>query len=170
MTDLDALYRAHARDLRAFAYRRTGDPEMAADLVHEAFAKYAAAVGPQPDARAVEQPRPFLRRTIVNMVIDAIRHRERRGRQASLDEVPHEPVDRAALPDNAITARQDLDRLRATLDGLPERERDALLLNRLHGLTHAEIARRMEVSPSMVSKYIMSALRRLKDRLPRDGA
>lgn len=166
--DIDSVYRDHAADLRQFAYRRTADRDMAADLVQEAFAKYAAALRGDERRRAVEQPRPFLQRTIANMVIDTLRRRGRRGRSPALDDLAEEPADSEVLPDSTIADREQLALLRSCLDTLPEREREALILNRVEDMTHAQIAHRMNVSPSMVSKYIMSALRRLKQRLPTD--
>jgi RNA polymerase sigma factor (sigma-70 family) len=166
MTDLDTLYSDHAAHLRQFAYRRTGDADMAADLVQEAFAKYAAAIDYKRDARTVEQPKSFLRRTIINLVIDSVRRRERRGRTAPIEELPAEPYDRVPLQDKRTSDRETLAILRSALTTLPARERDALILNRVHQMTHAQIADEMNVSPSMVSKYIMNALRKLKQRLP----
>ncbi|WP_037256077.1 RNA polymerase sigma factor [Rhodovibrio salinarum] len=166
MTDLDALYSDHANTLRQFAYRRTGDADMAADLVQEAFAKYAATVEQHADRPAVEQPQSFLRRTIVNLVIDGVRRRGRRGRTPPMDELAFEPRDHAPLQEQQTADRQHVVILRSALAALPARERDALIMNRVHGKTHAQIAAEMNVSPSMVSKYIMNALRKLKRQLP----
>ncbi|MCP6134986.1 helix-turn-helix domain-containing protein, partial [Klebsiella pneumoniae] len=46
---------------------------------------------------------------------------------------------------------------------LPDKARQALLLNRVEGLTQAQIAQRLGVSESMVAKYIGQALRHCRD-------
>ena len=48
---------------------------------------------------------------------------------------------------------------------LSDNARQALLLNRLEGLTQAQIALRLGVSESMVAKYIGQALRHCRDWL-----
>jgi len=166
MTDIEALYREHGPALRRFAYRRTDDPDSAADLVQEAFARYAIAMRRQGYADAIRQPHQFLQRMIANMVVDTFRRHGRRGRTVALDTVGEDLPDPAVAIDRALAGREALDLLETILRDLPDRQREALILNRVHGLTHAQIAERMRVSPSMVSKYIMSALRTCHARLP----
>ena len=64
-------------------------------------------------------------------------------------------------------SRANLEAVRAALDELPPSCRDALLLSRVAELTHAEVAERLGVSCSMVSKNIMRALRHCERRVPR---
>ena len=69
----------------------------------------------------------------------------------------------------AQDARIDADvlnqRLRRWIAALPERQREALLLSRFHGLSHREIAAIMEVSPRTVNNHIMRALEHLQARI-----
>jgi RNA polymerase sigma-19 factor, ECF subfamily len=46
----------------------------------------------------------------------------------------------------------------ALLDGLPPKARLAFLLSQLEGLPYAEIAQRLNVSLSMVKKYMLQAV------------
>jgi transmembrane sensor len=75
--------------------------------------------------------------------------------------------DPSVLPEAALLARERLRLLDEALRQLPPKPRAALLLNRVEGLTQAEIARRLGVSESMVVKYIAQALRHC--RAWRDG-
>ena len=56
-------------------------------------------------------------------------------------------------------------RLRAWIGALPERQREALLLSRFHGLSHREIASLMGVSPRTVNNHIVRALEHLQERV-----
>lgn len=58
--------------------------------------------------------------------------------------------------------------LRRALAALPERWRVALLLQYQHGLTYRQIAARLGVSPSMVKKYLVKGLTRIRRDM--DGA
>ncbi len=59
-----------------------------------------------------------------------------------------------------VQTLQALQALDAILDGLSTKARTAFLCSQLDGMTHATIAQRLQVSPTMVRKYISQALRR----------
>ena len=56
-------------------------------------------------------------------------------------------------------------RLHVWIGALPERQREALLLSRFHGLTHRETAAIMDISPRTVNNHIMRALEHLQERI-----
>lgn len=167
-TDFDNLFRQYHRDLGAFAYGRLRDPEAASDVVQDAFVRYIAHTR---GAKAVpEAPRFFLWRIVSNLILD-LRRRERRwGLPVTLEDAGAlEIADPRACPERQAGAREELRILTRALDALPKHIRDALLLNRVEQLTHAEIARRLGVSPSMVNKYIMRALNHCATRMMEAG-
>jgi RNA polymerase sigma-70 factor (ECF subfamily) len=165
--NLDTLFRQHHNELYSLAYRQLGRCDMAADVVQDAFVRYADMAKSDAGGEAVEQPRLFLCRIVANLVIDLARRDRRRGAHAVLDDVADHVADRQPAPDKALETRQRLTLLRAALDELPPSCRDALLLSRVAELTHAEVAERLGVSCSMVSKNIMRALRHCERRVPR---
>ena len=60
-------------------------------------------------------------------------------------------------PETAMGASMELARLRASLSKLPPLCRDAFLLNRVEGLTHAEIAGRLGVSVRTIDRFMVKA-------------
>jgi RNA polymerase sigma-70 factor (ECF subfamily) len=64
-----------------------------------------------------------------------------------------------------LDSESRFERISAELDELPELCRHALLLNKLDGLTHAEIASRLGLSKKTVQRYILKALEHCADRL-----
>lgn len=162
--DLHTLFRLYRAELQRLAYRRTGDHDVAADVVQDAFLRYACmGCGDRP--AAVENPRFFLWRVVVNLIADLGRTKLRRGIHDNIDDMADTLSDNRPTPEQVLEARQRLKRLRRALDELSPPCRAALLLNRLEGLTHAQVAVRLGVSPSMVSKHIMRALRHCARRL-----
>jgi len=160
--DLDTLFREHSVELRRFAYRELRDSDRAADLVQDTFLRYAS----QPTgSAAIAQPRFFLWRILRNLLIDLRRLERRRGAHLALEEFADYLADPTPTIDRQLESRQQLARLRTALADLPENCRRALLLNRLDGLSHAEIAAQLSVSTSMVTKYIIQALRHCARRL-----
>jgi RNA polymerase sigma factor (sigma-70 family) len=142
-------------DLLRLLTWRTGNPDSAADLVHETYLRLASL----PEGSAIANPRSYIMRTASNVAIDRLRW-ERRRQEKPLDDPEAEAVaDRHPSPERALAARQRLELLDQALRELPPKVRQALLLSRVDGLTQAEIARRLGVSESMVVKYIAKALR-----------
>ncbi|WP_371345745.1 RNA polymerase sigma factor [Ancylobacter sp. IITR112] len=166
--DLDVLFREYHRELASFAYRKLHDREAASDLVQDAFVRYIAHV--QRADTVAETPRFFLWRIASNLILDLARRQRRRGQVLALDAVsPHELADSAPSAERHLSARQEYRALRAALDELPANARNALILNRVERLTHAQIALRLGVSPSMVNKYISRALSHCVARLSQAG-
>jgi RNA polymerase sigma-70 factor (ECF subfamily) len=155
--DIDHLFRQYHRDLGAFAYGRLRDRDAASDLVQDTFVRYIAHAR---EAKvAPEAPRFFLWRIASNLILDLARRDRRRGKTVPLDDVAALQIaDPAPSAERRLAARQEYRVLRDALNALPQNQRAALLWNRVECLTHAEIAVRLGVSPSMVNKYIMRAL------------
>jgi RNA polymerase sigma factor (sigma-70 family) len=153
---LIVAFQALRDDLHRLLTWRTGDADDAADLVQETYFRLAAA---QETGHNVDNPRAYVLRTATNLAIDWMRQKARlRAIHAPEDEL--EPVpDPAVLPEEVLLARERLRLLDEALRQLPPKPRQALLLNRVEGLTQAEIAKRLGVSESMVIKYVAQALR-----------
>ena len=110
----------------------------------------------------------FLRRTARNYLIDL-------GPQSSIV-----PIDATAdfesvaveseffAPDRTVAARQELLRLRDALDKLPPRQREAVELARIEGLSGQEIAVRMGITRSAVSLHLKRGLHALADHYLRE--
>ena len=60
-------------------------------------------------------------------------------------------------PETVILAREQLKAVNALLREMPEKRRRALILYRIEGLTLVEVARRLRISRTAVSKHIARA-------------
>ncbi|MBJ9976776.1 RNA polymerase sigma factor [Pseudomonas sp. S75] len=152
--DLKRLFIKHAKTLQGLLTRKVRDPQLAADLVQESFLRLAE----QQRQEALDNPPGYLYRTAHNLMIDHLRQQQRR----KTDLVPHEALEgiveeRPGL-DEQVAREQHLARLQAIVETLPERTRLVFRLNRLEGLTHAEVARRLGISDSSVQKHLAKAL------------
>lgn len=67
--------------------------------------------------------------------------------------------------DRAMIAREELRRVREAIERLPPRSREAVILRRIEGLSGREIAQRMGISKSAVSRYVDNAIRTLSNHL-----
>lgn len=150
------LYRRHYRPLRAFVRRRFGpgppDPE---DVVQASFARFAAL----PDPSQVRDAKAFLYRCASNYVIDFRRRQAVSGRAA--DEIAAINSNAAPAevdPARVLEAREDLAAVMAAIESLDPRRRDVLILHSIEGLSYAEIARRLGVSPTRVIQLYAQAI------------
>ncbi len=92
--------------------------------------------------------RPWLFRIAHNEAISILR---RRRPTSELDE--NAGGDDDATPDQ-VSMRADLRALQDDLDELPERQRAALVLRELNGLSHQEIASVLEITPGLAKQAI----------------
>ncbi len=107
--------------------------------------------------------RAFVFTTARNLLIDKFRSRqvvplETVGDPDTLSLAAEQPG-----PERSAIARDELRRLQAALDRLPPRCRQAVLLQKLEGLSRREIAQRMGVSEETVKDYLASGLFALSD-------
>ena len=128
------------------AHLLTGSPELAEDVVHDAFAASAGRWS------TLEVPEAYLRRAVTNQARRAARQAGRdRDKTARLGRTV--PLS-AGLP--------ELDETWALLCALPERQRMALVLRFYEDLSEAEIARLLECRPGTVKSLIHRGLAKVR--------
>jgi RNA polymerase sigma-70 factor (ECF subfamily) len=112
-----------------------------------------------------DHPRQFLFTTARNLLIDRVRHEQVIPIEAAADLEALEIAVDAPAPDRTLMARDALRRVQAALDRLPPREREAILLGRVEGLSRREIALRMGIAESAVAQYLSRGIRGLVNAL-----
>jgi len=156
------FFQANYRDILRFLLRRTGDPNLSAEAVQNVYARLAQAPERPED---VSEPRAYLHRAVSNAALDLRRSARRTAiTHVSIEEAELLP-DFAPAPDRVLAGKQRLAQLNQALTELAPRPRQALLMSRVEGLSHAEIASRLGVSESMIAKYLAQSLRHCRDRL-----
>jgi len=163
--DLKGLFLKHADTLRGYLSRKIRDPQLAADLVQESFLRLAQ----KPPSEHIDNSQGYLYRTASNLLIDHIRQEARR----KTDSVPHEALaeiedETAGLEAHAMVQQQRR-ALKQVMAELPERTRQIFRLNRIEGMTHAQVARHLDISDSSVQKHLAKALAHVMTRL-QEGA
>ncbi|MRU14610.1 RNA polymerase sigma factor [Roseovarius sp. A21] len=103
----------------------------------------------------------WLYRVVANLCTDRLR---RSGRGVALDAVP-EPEDEACGPLDKMQAEARVDALQEALDGLPDRQRQAVVLRHIEGLANPEIADVMEISVEAVESLTARGKRALSAAL-----
>jgi RNA polymerase sigma-70 factor (ECF subfamily) len=159
----DELFERWSGRLLRYLDRILREPAAAEELVQEVFLRvHRARDRYQPDARFST----WLFRIATNLALNELRRPRRRD--------PHESVDQEAgpvlaaagpAPDDVVHARRVGDDVQAALGELPERQRAALWLAAVDGLSYADVASALDVSEKAVKALVHRARSGLAERL-----
>jgi len=136
-------------------------PTDAADLTQEAFIRLMRAL---PSYRGETRFTTWLYRLVVNLGLDELRRRSRRGDSITLDaEEAPDPPDPSVWTDPVVQAvnEEDAARVRSAVATLPVSQRLALTLYYFEDLSYEEIAQVMGVPLNTVKSYIHRGKARL---------
>jgi RNA polymerase sigma-70 factor (ECF subfamily) len=109
---------------------------------------------------------PWLIQITVNVCRDAGRRRQRH-RNTFVDVEEPETVDRSADPHAGLARKQERLILQRALDSLPEKERLAIVLRDVEGLSTAEVASILRSSETTVRSQVSRGRLRLKAAIDR---
>ncbi|WP_112312030.1 RNA polymerase sigma factor [Pseudogemmobacter bohemicus] len=152
-TDSDNIGRLYSEEgdrLERQIARRTGNPSVARDLVHDVFLRFW-----ERTAALSGNPAAFLSRSARNVSIDHLRRERVRETYARVTPAAEAPSDPAY---EAIAADQSREAVKQAIRDLPEVTRRLFLMNRAEGLTFQEIASRCGMSERNVAKHMAKAV------------
>jgi RNA polymerase sigma-70 factor (ECF subfamily) len=154
-----SLYDLESARLYGLALRLTRQPQLAADAVHDAFMQvWQRAARFDPSRGAAEA---WLSTLLRYRAIDIMRSRVR---EQYGDDLP-ETVDTAPDPLAMLAATDEGAALRHCLDALEPAPRQVVTLSFLHGLSHADLAKRLEAPLGTVKSWVRRALQSLRQCL-----
>lgn len=137
----DAIHARYARRLVGYARQMlAGAHHDAEEVVQDAFVRALSALRADEREMALK---PWLYTIVRNRALDVVRRPVR-----TTDLELHAPMlsDASADPHDRVTRAEELHDLVGELKRLPERQRAALVLHELGGVSHEAIARRLHVS------------------------
>ena len=132
-----------------------------ADLRQEVYARvFEAARESLPD-----RSKQFLFATARNLLVDRVRREQIVPIEAVADLEALDIAKDAPGPDRSAIARDELRRFQAALEKLPPRCREAVMLQKIDGLSIREIAQRMGVAETTVKTQLADGIRELAKML-----
>ncbi|MGF1530941.1 MAG: RNA polymerase sigma factor [Puniceicoccaceae bacterium] len=150
-----------------FARRMVQSPEDAADLVQETFSRFAK------NYADIDQPKPWLYRTLRNLCLNTIRTQNRLVPLGSSSEddlsQDHSQPHQDALPDEQLERLERHCLLHRSLQTLPEIRRTVVELKYRDSFSYAEIADQTGLTVSHVGYLLSTTLRELADLLRNQG-
>jgi RNA polymerase sigma-70 factor, ECF subfamily len=159
---LERFWSAHSEAVFRAAYRVTGNPADAEDVLQTVFLRLAR----RGDAELDERAGGYLRRSAVNAALDVVRSRQRAGW------VPLEPGSGHATlssdapdPEREQASRELRANLRLALSRLTPRAAEIFALRYFEGLPNREIAELLDISPGVVAVLLHRTRARLRKEL-----
>jgi RNA polymerase sigma factor (sigma-70 family) len=152
------LFNEHYRRLYAYCLRQLGSPEEAEDAVQATYLNACRSLkaGFEPDIAQA-----WLFKVAHNVCLTRQRSSYRRARVERPHDL-HAVQDVVAAPEGAGDELFGLDE---ALAGLPEQQRNAILLREWQGLSYREVAAKLEISQAAVETLIFRARRSLASAL-----
>lgn len=137
----------------------------AEDLCQDVYVRvYQAALKKIPDPA-----KPFLFTVARNLLLNRVRHEAIVSIEAVADLEALNIAKDEPGADRWVIAREELRLLEAALSRLPRRCRQAVILRKIEGLSHREIALRMGISEKTVDRHISDGVYALADAMFGEG-
>lgn len=151
----ESLYDAYHRLVYGVAFRVVGEASAAEDVTQAVFLKIWSA----PERFAEGNFGGWIARVARNQALDLVRSKSRTETELS-----------PAMPDSDLLEDRvfsgiDAERVRRALSQLPREQREPIEMGFFGGLTHAEIARRLEIPLGTIKTRIRTGLGRLRSAL-----
>lgn len=166
----DKLVERHRRQAVSVAYRLLNRIEDASDVAQDAF------VRAYQNLEKLDDPQKFagwLMRIVTNLSLNFRRSRARHqmadvAEAIKFDAAPRNPTGAklvAASADDVLSKRELKRVVRDAIDALPEKQRTALTLFALEGLSQKEVATVMDCSLELVKWNVFQARKQLRTML-----
>lgn len=152
-----SIFDQYYESIRSFAYYKTGDVDLADDIVQEVFLKIWTNRNEVKD----DTVKSLLYTIASNIIKNHFKHQKVVYNFQKNDQ-PNEVSDET----DANLRQEELNRkLQDTLAEIPEKSREVFLMNRIEGLTYADIADRLGLSVKAIEKRMSEALSIIRSRI-----
>ena len=154
--DFKMIYDAHFDDLRRYLISRSGDQDLSKDIAQNVFMKVWT--------KKIEIASGNIKSLLFKMATDEfISH----IRKKKVEKEYTESIDLKLIrePDNNDDLLEKKVLFQKALNQLPEKQKTALLMNKMQGLTYKEIAEILNLSQKAIEKRIGLALKALKQNI-----
>jgi len=157
------LYDRHSTVAYSLAYRICGEPAGAEDVVQEAFLSLWCGRDRYDAARG--EVRSWLLGIVHNSAIDRLRRTSVHERRRASSEGIDERLEAAERTEEEVLDREHANEVREALDALPDEQREVIELAYFDGLTHTQIAARLEQPVGTIKGRMRLGLRKLHAQL-----
>lgn len=166
---VERAVRKHGRLLVNWLAQKFNDRDIAQDIAQNAYIRVLRYA----ETNEIDNPRALIFKTAANLASNEIRSRRRSPILATAQGASHEDLLEAVAcdapsPERVEEARQELKISMTAISQLRGPARRAFVMSRFMDKSYREIATDLHVSESSVEKYIISALKTLREAVQRE--
>ncbi|MGC1471199.1 MAG: RNA polymerase sigma-70 factor [Psychroserpens sp.] len=146
----EAIYKTHSKALRRFIFFKTKNKEQTEDILQDTFVKlwdHCAKV-------SFDKVKSYLFTIASNTFLNMIKHYKVKEKHHQHFEV----TQTNESPEFILIEKEFMRKLEHTIDGLPNKQKEVFLLNRIEKRTYKEIAAHLNISVKAVEKRMHLAL------------
>ncbi|WP_371425255.1 RNA polymerase sigma factor [Tardiphaga sp.] len=143
----------HYDDLRRRLTRRLGSDDLARETLHELYLR----MDRSGSAGTLIRPSTYLLTSAVNLARDRWRTENRRARRVTVDAL-YDLIDENPGPDRTVEAQSEFEAFNRALARLTPRQRTIVVAVQFEQLSRSEIAKRLDISRSLVQLELQRAL------------
>ncbi len=158
---IDRIYRDHNETLVRFLCATLRSEQDAREVAQEAYTRMLKL--DEPDT--VKHLQSYLFKTAANLAIDRLRQSRRQPKLKILGDAATKAPSPEPGPDAVLEGRQKLLLLSHAVTELPPKCRMAFVRYKFEGESYATIAAEMNLTESMIRKYVIRALVYCRERL-----
>jgi RNA polymerase sigma-70 factor, ECF subfamily len=156
----EVIFDRHASAAFSLAYRMCGRHALAEDVVQEAFLSLWRSGMPYERSRG--SVRGWVLGVVHNKAVDAFRRETVRTGRDVHDDTAAERLPGGERTDTEVERRDDAERVRGALGGLPTDQRRVIELAYFGGFTHNQIAELLELPTGTVKGRMRLGLKKLR--------
>lgn len=150
------VYKTHVTTLRNYIYYKSGDIDLAEDIVQDCFIKALENCS----KIILKTVKSYLFKVATNTFLNSVKHKkvvlEHQKLSPKVNTVNNEN------PEFVLEEKEFLNKLQDAISRLSEKQREVFLLNRINKKTFKEIAVLLNISVKAVEKRMSNALRALR--------
>jgi len=156
---VERLFREHNEALLRFLRTRVGSHNEALEIAQEAYVRLLSLDQPG----AISYLRAFLFKTAANIAID--RHRRHQSYDRATGRQLFTELTETRTPERLVASEQTLRRLGTLIESMPSKCRAAFVMSQIQGLDASTIAAALDITDSMVRKYVVRALLHCREQM-----
>ena len=155
------VYQQHHKSLLAFLNFKLRSPSEASDIAQEAYARVLRHGLPE-DLKCA---RAYVFKTANNLAINRLIERQRKKEHLAVDPQDVHLPSEQPTPEEDAHCRDRLKVLQEAVEELPIKCRRAFVYYKFDFIEYKDIAKRMNLTESMIRKYVLRGIRHCRQRL-----
>lgn len=152
-----SIFDQYYENIRSFAYYKTGDVDLAEDIVQETFLKIWT--------NRSEVKSDTLKSLLYTIASNIIKNHFKHQKVVFNFQKNDQPNELSDETDSNLRQEELNRELQDALAEIPEKSREVFLMNRIEGLTYTDIADRLSLSVKAIEKRMSEALSIIRSRI-----